>query len=149
MFFCDGDDWVEMGSGGDDTLVTLGCAQGESVSMGASAWECIAPGAGAGTPDFYVTSGTYNGTAAGTACESGYHICGWTEFYGRAFNKAKSGTSIGGWVVGIYDCAGWTSNSGSAQGVVMSMTDGQIAYNFGGMMAGRCSTANPVMCCQD
>jgi hypothetical protein len=139
-------------AGDGDTLAALGCEPGESVGMGVSAWECIAPGAGGSSPDFYVTSGTFLGAVADTACAAGYHMCVGTEFYGRALNKAQGVaiTGTGSWIDSIpsNDCTGWTSSSGSSSGAWLKLENGQPTIEYGTLNT-RCNVARPVICCQD
>lgn len=56
---CDGDNWIEVGSGsGTDTLASLSCASGEIPKYNGTAWACAADGGGSGTESVFAVSGT-------------------------------------------------------------------------------------------
>jgi hypothetical protein len=83
---------------------------------------------------------------------SGYHVCDAIEITRWLQNGGSiplgifwynSGTYNGGTVTPIYDCAGWTTNSSSAEGSIWWNSSNE---NY--PWAGDCSVSRPVLCCK-
>ncbi len=114
-----------------------------------------------GTPDWYVTSDTYNGENADTACASGYHMCFAGEWLGRQVNTDLN--CDGCWDEGAWydnnsdsgasscqgDCLNWTSSSDTEYGSYLD------AYVYQGEVSGlyvrdaTCDNALHVACCSN
>ena len=110
------------------------------------------------TPKYYQTPGTYNGSNADTACDSGYHMCFPYEWYGRIvdFSKNSTGTFDGySWYdansnttsSSFGDCANWTTTLSSSFGQSVRAL---VGNNYGWQYSTRdCSSLNYVLCCSD
>ncbi len=78
---CDGTNWVDVGSGGADTLASLSCTSGQIAKYNGTIWACAADGGGAGT-----TVG-FRGTKSSGALSVGFNaLASYTEAFDSAAN---------------------------------------------------------------
>jgi hypothetical protein len=127
MQFCNGTDWVAMGG--------------------------ISPAAGGSSADWYQTSSQYGGADADTACDTGYHMCFPSEWYGHPYNTSKNASphlDSYSYIEGgsNLNCNGWTDSSNTYAGLIayINTSTGHQWY-FNEFWCG--DGTNYVLCCSD
>ncbi len=108
-----------------------------------------------GRPEIYMTSGTYDGDEALTACATGFHMCNYFEMQGSKINTSLNPS--GNWDDLAWlnlqtdssspetgDCNLWTSASLFADGQVGRLYDGYYLIS-----TSACGVALKVWCCSD
>ena len=113
-------------------------------------------------PYYYLTSDSYNGAAADTACSPGEHMCHPLElFIGRSLDLTRGISGCGtGWVdpspgqsSAYYNCYNWSTSYSTRYGTVAicdwdnSNTPWNIEYGSGGDYT--CDEEHHVYCCSD
>lgn len=119
-----------------------------------TAWTDFADSAG--NPMFYVTTSTYNGSTADTACAAGYHMCYTGEWIGIHVDTTNN--CSGCWDTSArvdnnsanasQDCNNWTSASVGDYGLAADTSPGS-ATGWITRADRPCSMALPVLCCSD
>ena len=129
MQFCNGTAWISMSS--------------------------ILPTGMPKSPSFYMTEDQFNGSEAGDACDSGYHMCFVTGMFGRTLVPETGFSNFlnqPAWVDSQYpgySCGDWTSTSGNGFAARLNNT---INSSIGDAWQGgyqSCSSDRRVLCCSD